>query len=81
MSHLLLEAQHVHKRFSREKGEPVEALQNISLQAKEGEFISLVGPSGCGKTTLMKLLAGLLLPTTGEIIEHGNSHGDHDLRR
>ena len=41
----------------------ISALQDISLDVKEGEFISIVGPSGCGKSTLLKALAGLLEPT------------------
>ena len=45
----------------------VTALQNISLVVKRGEFISLLGPSGCGKTTLLRIIAGLELPTGGTI--------------
>jgi NitT/TauT family transport system ATP-binding protein len=48
-------------------GRTVEALQEISLRQEPGEFVCIVGPSGCGKTTLLKLLAGLLCPTAGEI--------------
>lgn len=46
----------------------VQALQNIDLLAKQGEFVSVVGPSGCGKSTLMKIVAGLL-PATSGIVE------------
>ena len=42
-------------------------LENISFDVREGEFLCIVGPSGCGKTTLLRLLAGLLKPTCGEI--------------
>jgi len=48
-------------------GEPVEALRNINLEIKPGEFVSLVGPSGCGKTTLLRTIADLQQPTTGSI--------------
>lgn len=48
-------------------------LDDINLQVKEGEFISVVGPSGCGKTTLLKILGGLLSPTRGELSIKGNS--------
>lgn len=48
-------------------------LNDINLQVKEGEFISVVGPSGCGKTTLLKILGGLLAPTRGELVVKGNS--------
>lgn len=44
------------------------ALKNLSLQIKESEFMSIIGPSGCGKTTLLNCLAGLLKPTSGEIL-------------
>lgn len=46
---------------------PVQALTEVSLSIKPGEFVSVVGPSGCGKSTLMLITAGLLAPTTGEI--------------
>lgn len=46
-------------------------LQNISLQAEQGEFLSLLGPSGCGKTTLLKTIAGILSPHTGSIFLGG----------
>ena len=51
----------------------VQALSNISLSIKKGEFISLIGPSGCGKTTLLRLVADLLTPTSGQIIVNGDS--------
>jgi NitT/TauT family transport system ATP-binding protein len=43
-------------------------LDRISLAISEGEFIAVVGPSGCGKSTLMKLVTGLLPPSSGEVI-------------
>jgi NitT/TauT family transport system ATP-binding protein len=49
----------------------IEALNNISLQFPEGELTSLLGPSGCGKTTLLKIIAGLLQPTSGEVLVRG----------
>ncbi|MBK9168989.1 MAG: ABC transporter ATP-binding protein [Bryobacterales bacterium] len=45
----------------------VQALDGLSFDVKEGEFLAVVGPSGCGKTTLLRTLAGLLPPTTGEV--------------
>ncbi|WP_337031061.1 ABC transporter ATP-binding protein [Paenibacillus illinoisensis] len=42
-------------------------IEDLSLQVKQGEFVSLVGPSGCGKTTLLSIIAGLLTPTAGEV--------------
>src|SRR5258707_12863325 len=49
----------------------VRAVDGIDLIAKEGEFLVLLGPSGCGKTTLMRLIAGLVQPTSGEILLDG----------
>ena len=48
-----------------------ETLQDISLSVDKGEFICIVGPSGCGKSTLLNLVAGLDIPTDGEIILDG----------
>lgn len=48
-------------------------LEDISLEVKEGEFISVVGPSGCGKTTLLKILGGLIIPSHGTLSVKGNS--------
>ena len=45
----------------------VTALDNINLEVHDQEYFSLLGPSGCGKTTLLRLIAGLIEPTAGEI--------------
>jgi NitT/TauT family transport system ATP-binding protein len=45
-------------------------LDGIDLDVAEGEFLSIIGPSGCGKTTLLRLLAGLVAPSGGEILFH-----------
>ncbi len=51
----------------------VEALKNLSLDFPRGELTSLLGPSGCGKTTLLKIIAGLLEPTSGEVEVNGKA--------
>lgn len=48
-----------------------EALKDITLTVNEREFVSIVGPSGCGKSTLLSILAGLLTPSSGEVILNG----------
>jgi NitT/TauT family transport system ATP-binding protein len=50
---------------------PVEALQEIDLDFREGQLTSLLGPSGCGKTTLLKIIAGLIRPTAGKVVVNG----------
>ena len=47
------------------------AVDGLDMRIGKGEFVAVVGPSGCGKSTLMKLVTGLLPPTSGEIVVHG----------
>lgn len=51
----------------------VKALSRINLSVNEGSFLTLIGPSGCGKTTLLRIIAGLEQPDSGEIIMQGNN--------
>jgi NitT/TauT family transport system ATP-binding protein len=57
----------VSKAFSARSGR-VQALEDVSLEVGEGEFVCLVGPSGCGKSTLLNLIAGLDSPDTGRVL-------------
>lgn len=61
---------HVSKTFHSRHGS-VLALDNVSLNINEGEFVCLVGPSGCGKSTILNLVAGLETPTEGEVLMDG----------
>lgn len=51
----------------------IKALENISFTVHEGEFVSVIGPSGCGKTSVLSIIAGLIKPSSGELIFGGNS--------
>jgi putative ABC transport system ATP-binding protein len=63
---IVLEARNVSKQVSSPEG-PLTIVREISLQVRAGESIAIVGPSGAGKSTLLALLAGLDLPSSGEI--------------
>ena len=64
------------KIYKTRDGNDIHALKDIDLDIRAAEFISIVGPSGCGKTTLLKILAGILNRTTGEVVMAGRSmHG------
>jgi NitT/TauT family transport system ATP-binding protein len=60
---------------------PVQALSDINLQVKRGEFVSFIGPSGCGKTTLLRVIADLEQPTGGSITVNGVSPEEARLAR
>lgn len=66
MSELVVDARSVGKVFGKGEGR-VEALRDISLRIRPGEFVSLIGPSGCGKSTLLRLIGDLTSPTSGDI--------------
>jgi NitT/TauT family transport system ATP-binding protein len=53
------------------RGESVHALDGVSFAVREGEFVAIVGHSGCGKTTLLKIIAGLIPPSSGSIKVRG----------
>lgn len=53
--------------FVSSDGSPVTALQDVDLGLRKHEFVSLIGPSGCGKSTILRLIAGLLKPTSGTV--------------
>ena len=60
---------------------PVQALSNIDLDVKRGDFVSFIGPSGCGKTTLLRVIADLEQPTGGSITVNGVSPEEARLAR
>jgi ABC-type Fe3+/spermidine/putrescine transport system ATPase subunit len=62
-----LEIQNLTQMFNRQ-----EVLHGLNFTVNDGEFLSILGPSGCGKTTILRILIGLLAPTSGRIIKDGN---------
>ncbi|MFN8440850.1 MAG: ABC transporter ATP-binding protein [Caldilineaceae bacterium] len=58
-------------KFRTRRGSEVVAVDNLSLQVADRQFISIVGPSGCGKSTLLRAIAGLIEPTSGDIFLDG----------
>jgi NitT/TauT family transport system ATP-binding protein len=72
----LLRIAGLQKIYKTRDGNDIHALKDIDLDIRAAEFISIVGPSGCGKTTLLKILAGILNRTAGEVVMAGRSmHG------
>lgn len=66
----IVQVHNLSKKYHSVNGE-ITALENIDLTVEEGEFVSIVGPSGCGKSTLLSLMAGLMPPSSGEVIVAG----------
>jgi len=52
------------------------AIEGLSFTAREGEILALIGPSGCGKSTLLGILGGLIAPTEGSVVAHGDAPPD-----
>ena len=68
--------QGIEKRFGR-----VVAVKKMDLEIPEGSFVTLLGPSGCGKTTLLRMLAGLETPTSGDIFVKENRINDTPIHK
>jgi len=68
-----IEARALTKRFKLRGSATVTALDDVSLATPEGAFLSLLGPSGCGKSTVLRILAGLETPSSGQVLVHGES--------
>ena len=70
MNDVVLEVRELVKTFTVD-GTPIHAVDHVSFNVHQGEFVGLVGPSGSGKTTLLSILAALLTPTSGEVLIDG----------
>src|ERR1700682_3180560 len=75
MAGYAVELHNIVKRFPGPTGEDVTAVNNVTMQIRDGEFFSMLGPSGCGKTTSLRMIAGFELPTSGEVLIHGKPMG------
>ena len=71
----LLETRNLSKAYGKKQ-----ALRDISLQIQSGKLIGLIGPNGSGKSTLIKLINGLLVPSSGEILVEGKHPGVESKR-
>lgn len=78
---ILVSMHNVHMTFNGTNGRSIEVLRNFSLHIAKREVVAIVGPSGCGKTTILKIIAGLLFPTQGEVTIAGLSPLDDRPRR
>jgi NitT/TauT family transport system ATP-binding protein len=67
----VIRLEHVDKTYRTRRGDLVRAVEDITLDVGENEFVTLVGPSGCGKSTLLKLVAGLTETTGGAVSVRG----------
>lgn len=80
---MLLQIKNVSKQYAR-AGKTFAAVDNVSLEMRAGEFISIIGRSGSGKTTLLNMVAGILTPAAGEILFDGASlfaRNDYEMAR
>jgi len=71
MNDTILNIESVNRTYIDDDGNTVNALRDFNLQVRRGEFLSIIGSSGCGKTTLLRLIAGLDKPESGELILNG----------
>jgi sulfate transport system ATP-binding protein len=71
-----IELKNVSKRFGE-----VAAVHNVSFSVKEGELMALLGPSGGGKTTVLRMIAGLEMPTSGDVLIRGQRMNDVSVQR
>lgn len=75
VSEFAVELREVVKKFITPEGNEMAAVDNVTMQIKQGEFFSMLGSSGCGKTTSLRMIAGFEWPTEGEVFIDGEPQG------
>ncbi len=66
-----LSIQGVSRTFTSHKGVSTQALLPVDFEVRENDFVTILGPSGCGKSTMLRIVAGLDFPTTGQVLLDG----------
>ena len=75
----LLEIRDASVTFKTMSGSNIDALNDVNMKVRKGEFLCIVGPSGCGKTTLLRMMGSLIPISSGRVQRNGND--DIDIRR
>ena len=70
----MLKFENITYTYHTKEGETT-AVKDLSFTVEDGQFVSVIGPSGCGKTTILSLAAGLLAPSSGEVVRGGGEFG------
>jgi NitT/TauT family transport system ATP-binding protein len=70
---VLCEIKNISQEFTPSHGKPLRVLENINLVIRPKEIVALLGPTGCGKSTILRIIAGLLRPTHGEVFYHSET--------
>ena len=70
----MLKFENITYTYHTKEGETT-AVKDLSFTVEDGQFVSVIGPSGCGKTTILSLAAGLLSPSSGEVVRGGGEFG------
>lgn len=71
INNILIDVQHVKKNYDLQGETNVTVLDDINLQVREGEFLAILGPSGSGKSTFLRIMAGLVNPSSGQVKYRG----------
>lgn len=82
MTDIILQTKDLIKIFLKDTPLEVHALRGVNLEIKRGEMVAIMGPSGCGKTTLLNMIGGLDVPTSGQVLINDidvTGYTDHDM--